>query len=90
MTNRSRQSFTDAEAVTRAQRVTAILNDDVFKDAVTQCEEVFTAEWKNALDVTKREAAWAKLAALDEMLRVLRTIMDNGKIAAARVRGIAR
>lgn len=86
MTSRQEVPLTTEQIIARGERASKIIGDEVFVDAVQQADALFTQEWKSATDTARREAAWAKSAALDEVVRVLRSIMDNGKVATARVK----
>ena len=64
-------------------RAHELLENAVLQEAFKECERRFTREWKQADTPAHREIAWAKTQALDEVLRVLRTAIANGELAAA-------
>jgi hypothetical protein len=74
----------DSEDVLRGQRAAAILDADVFKDALQIAEEAIIMEWRGATQPARREAIHAKLMALDEIVTQLRAIMDTGTILTAK------
>lgn len=81
----SRREYSNSEAVTRGKRVEALLADEMFLSALDEVRDTFVEEWKRGRDVQTRETAWAKFHAVDEFVRVMRSIMDNGKLAAVRL-----
>lgn len=58
-----------------------MLEDDVFERAVDRADETFVEQWRSADTMEEREQAHAKQAALAEVIRQLRIIADDGKLA---------
>lgn len=75
----------NAEVIQAGEQAERILGDDTFQYAVNAAEELFIREWRGATEPEKREMAWAKMHALDEVLRMLQSIMDHGKLTTARI-----
>lgn len=61
-----------------------ILNDDVFKLAVSMADDRFVDMWRTAETPEGRERAHALQAALVEVMKQLEIIAANGEIAAQR------
>jgi len=71
----------------KAKLAQDILDSDVFKEAVERVEKRYHGEWLVGLTTEVREAAWAKTHVLDDVLRELRAIRDDGAVARHKRRG---
>lgn len=58
-----------------------LVNSDSFKQAVAEAETRCTSEWRGATTVEAREAAYAKLNALELVVQMLRAIESAGQLA---------
>jgi len=61
-----------------------ILNDDVFKLAVSMADDKFVDMWRHAPTPEERERAHALQSALVEVMKQLEIIAANGEIEAQR------
>lgn len=61
-----------------------IVDDPVFQRAAEQADDTFVSEWRDAPTIEEREQAHAKQAALQEVIRQLRSIIGDGEIARRR------
>lgn len=77
--------MTDQEVLDRAAHAKRLLDDEVFKEAVLAVDETIVAEWRQALTADAREAAHYRLRALNEVVRVIRGVLDNGELLKARL-----
>jgi hypothetical protein len=82
--NRVQEPVSLEEITAVGQQADRILKDEAFLLAVQKAEDLFEMEWRQATDPQKREMAWAKVHALEEVTRTLRSIMDNAHIEATR------
>lgn len=64
------------------QHADRLLEDEVFRAAVSMADERFVAEWRRAETLQEREQAHARQAALAEVLASLRSIVGSGELAA--------
>lgn len=62
----------------KGRRALALLEDPVFEEAIDMARDSFIEEWRNGDTVKEREAAHAKDAALDDVLRQLRVLAQRG------------
>ena len=72
------------EDLLRAQQAGAILDSQVFKDAVQKTEANIIEKWRHGSTPQTREAAHAELMALDGVLAQLGTIVDDGEVIRTR------
>jgi hypothetical protein len=68
--------------IARAEIARQLLEDPVMAEAFETAEGKFVKEWRESADLERREMAWAKVQALDEVRRVLRTVLNKGQYAA--------
>ena len=68
--------------IARGEIARQLLRDPVMAEAFIQAEQTFIKEWRDSDEPARREMAWAKVQALDEVRRVLRTIVHRGQYAA--------
>ena len=61
-----------------------LLDDPVFRGAVAKVDADLVKEWRVATTKKDREQAWAKQAALDEVIRRIRVIVEGGQVAFTR------
>ena len=71
-----------ADPIARGEIARQLLEDPVMDYAFRQSEDAFIKEWRSAEDITRREMAWAKVQALDEVRRMLRAVLSQGQYAA--------
>lgn len=73
-----------SDPVQEGQVAQRILDDPVFQRAFAEADRRFVDEWRDAETVDVRERAHAKQAALEEVIKQLRTIVGSGEHEAAR------
>ena len=75
--------MTPEQEIDRAGRAHEILDNEVFKDAVSQIEDALLSGIKRAplKDAELRERICAQIVALETILNALRTTIDTGKLA---------
>lgn len=68
------------EDVIKARRVRAIMDDEVFQEAVERCREVILTKWRatDPNDYQTRETLWMQERGIDDVLRELRALYDRG------------
>lgn len=69
-------------AVDRSRHAEQLLGDEVLQDAFAEVERLFVKQWREGQNPMIREAAWHQLHALGELQRVLRSVVDRGKVEA--------
>lgn len=76
--------MTDAAA--RAEHAKRLLDDPILGEAFAEIRAELLHDWENTPDnaTERREGTWRTLKAIDRLQGKLRSIVDNGKIAAAR------
>lgn len=81
-------SISPEEEIRRAQRAKLILDDELFKEAVSEIEETLKqARLQSAATATDfREKIWAQELALDTIVQKLRTHIETGHLAAEEIR----
>ncbi len=77
--------YTDEELKRRAERAHRLLEDDILTEAFETARQIFQAEWANSdpSEQNIREIAWAKVRSLEEVKRVLETIVAEGEFIEA-------
>ena len=80
--------MTPEAEIDRAGKAYEILNNEVFKDAVSQIETALLEGIKRAplKDEVLRERICAQIVALDSILKALRSTIDTGKLAKEQLR----
>jgi hypothetical protein len=78
------------EGAARGERVRKILNDADFVAARQQLEMRYFREWRLLTDSSLREELWAKLHALDDIVRELNTVIGTGDVAHAALERVAQ
>lgn len=80
----------DAEA--RAEHAKRLMDDPVLSDAFDAIRSTAVDLWARtkADAVQEREMAWLTVKVIDRVRGELQSVMDNGKIAAARVQNPLR
>jgi hypothetical protein len=68
----------------RGMGARAVLESEVFRDACLEAEANIITAWRAAKVPLEREAAHAKLMALNEVVGVLKTLMKRGEYEADR------
>ncbi len=63
---------------TKGQRADDILGSDVFAEAVEGAKQRIKNEWASQASAEARERLWHRYQAVDEVVRELRAIRDNG------------
>lgn len=76
--------MTSEQEIRRAKHAEVLLRDEILLQAFLDAEETFTKAWKQADTPERREIEHAKVMALEEVQRVLRKYIANGKIALQR------
>lgn len=71
-----------ADPIAKGEIARRLLEDPVMEEAYDRAEQMFYKEWRSAEDITRREMSWAKVQALDEVRKQLRTILSQGQHAA--------
>jgi TATA-binding protein-associated factor Taf7 len=64
----------------KAAQASSILNNEVFKEAVSNIETTLITEWKNCSDPVIRDRYWAQINALKAIVENLRAFIDDNKI----------
>lgn len=82
--------MSDVEA--RAEHAKRLLADDTLREAFDNVRVAAIEVWSRtaAADVQQREIAWMTVKVLDRIRAELESIVNNGKIAAARVQNPLR
>ena len=80
------------QEIDHGQAAGRVMSDPIFKVAVMNARKSIVYEWETAPTVEKREAAYAKLQALGEVLKALGAIQNSGVMAEhkARMKGQTR
>lgn len=75
------------DAIRRADRAQALLDDEVLGGAFSAIEAHWLSEWRNspARDKEGREGLFVMLRALDALRGELRAYVENGKVARKRL-----
>lgn len=83
---------TAQQEIDQGQAAGRILSDPIFKVATMNARKTIVNEWETAPTVEKREAAYAKLQALGEVLKALGALQNSGVMAEhkARMKGQTR
>lgn len=76
----------------RARRAQQLLDDPLFKEAFETIRNEATRAWEasSARDTEAREIAWLTVKILGRIEGVLQGVVDDGRIAAARVQAPLR
>lgn len=65
----------------KAAQASSILNNEVFKEAVSNIETTLITEWKNCSEgPVARDEYWAQINALKAIVENLRAFIDDNKI----------
>lgn len=81
------RSRTPEQALNRGRKAQAILEEEVFREAVEDAEISLILSWLDTEpdETAEREAQWAAMHALDELLRTLRGYVGDGEVARQRL-----
>lgn len=71
----------EAQEIEDGRRVHAFLHDEAVIKAMARLQQRYTDEWKSGDSPEKREAAWAKQRALDDLQQELEAVVESGKKA---------
>lgn len=74
----------DDEIVQRARQADALLKSEILQEAFERAEEAFTRAMVRAETPERREAEAAKIQALAEVKRALRTLVGRGEFILSR------
>ena len=76
------------EQAARGERAQALLNDEIFADAIEQVRAGIVTAWSNApiRDRDGHHELKLMLKLLDDVVRNIESVIDNGKIAADKIR----
>lgn len=74
------------QEIDQGQAAGRVMSDPIFKIAVMNARKTIVNEWETAPTVEKREAAYAKLQALGEVLKALGALQNSGVMAEHKVR----
>lgn len=69
------------EQVRNGEAISRFLGDDTVKRVIAGLELDYFDEWKEAESVEKREDLRAKACALNDLMKALRTVVADGKLA---------
>lgn len=78
-------SMTSEEEVTRGAAAKRLCEDPLFIEAMTKVEANTIQAWRSGDTPQKREAAHAKLKALEEIATQLRIVIQYGEVAEKKV-----
>lgn len=73
-----------ARAQERGAKAKTLLEDEIFQEAVRAVSDEYFNAWTNTApnDTAGRENLWRALKSLDKIVKHLRTVVQNGKIAS--------
>lgn len=76
------------EKVARGERAQALLKDEIFAEAIEQVRAGIVTAWSNApiRDKEGHHELKLMLKLLDDVVRNIESVIDNGKIAAETIR----
>ena len=80
-------TYTPDEQIERARDAARLLGDETLAEAFRDAEATFIQQWRESElgDTQIRESAYAKLQALAEVQRVLRSIIQDGDLQVGRL-----
>jgi len=81
-----------ARATEKAAQAQRLLDDPMLKDAFNGLEEAYISAWRSTTidDVTGREKLFLAINVVGKVRDHLRIIVDNGKLASAELKALAR
>jgi len=83
-----RPDLSPGEQIQRARNAKRLFDDEILIEAFEMAEVAFAQQWRDSepKDVAARESAYAKIQALAEVQRVLRSIISDGELQVGRLR----
>ena len=73
----------------RAQRAKALLDDELFNDAIKQVRAALMDTWTRCADAGERDRIWISVNLLEQIKSALINTVGSGKIAQAEIDAIA-
>lgn len=73
----------------RGARAAALLNDDIFNDAVKQVRDGMMETWATCKDSESRDRIWIAVNLLEQIKSALINTVGNGKVAEAEINAMA-
>lgn len=77
--------MSDENDMTAGARVSEFLNDDHVTAAIAKVQARYVEEWKASDTAAKREEAYFKSRAFDDLRKELEITVQNGQVAAIKV-----
>jgi hypothetical protein len=77
------------QAVSRGARASALLNDDIFNNAVKQVRDGMMETWATCKEVEGRDRIWIAVNLLEQIKSALINTVGNGKVAQAEIDAMA-
>ena len=77
------------QAVSRGARASALLNDDIFNNAVKQVRDGMMETWATCKDSEARDRIWIAVNLLEQIKSALINTVGNGKVAQAEIDAMA-
>ena len=68
------------DEISRGTTAERILEDEVFKEAVSEVSKRLVEEWSTSHNKERREELWAQQHALTKVVENLATFMQNGEM----------
>ncbi len=68
------------DIIRRGRQAALFLSDPTFQDAVKEANDTFLKDWKLAETLDEREAAHARVIALEQVVKELGKFESNGQV----------
>lgn len=75
--------------VYRAARAKALMDDEIFNDAIKQVREGLMETWTVCKEADQRDRIWISVNLLEQIKSALINMVSNGKVAQAELDAIA-
>ena len=74
-----------AEQMGKAQRASALLNDEAFTGAVAAVHKDLIERWEFSKDPNERERIWVSVDVLKKIIGALHATVDSGRVSRDRL-----